>query len=72
LLGEKAVLQDAANRLNAKVHKAEEEVRIVSETKKAGERLRVGIEGVSFRPSYEFALTRKERNWTRPDGSFPT
>ncbi|KAK7025162.1 PACT-coil-coil domain-containing protein [Favolaschia claudopus] len=44
LLGEKAVLQDAANRLNAKVDKAEEEVRIVAETKKAGEKLRVGIE----------------------------
>ncbi|KAJ7255461.1 hypothetical protein B0H12DRAFT_533693 [Mycena haematopus] len=44
LLGEKAVLQDAANRLNAKVHKAEEEVRIVAEIKKAGEKLRVGFE----------------------------
>ncbi|KAK6967117.1 PACT-coil-coil domain-containing protein [Favolaschia claudopus] len=44
LLGEKAVLQDAANRLNAKVHKAEEEARIVAETKKTGEKLRVGIE----------------------------
>ncbi|KAJ6581666.1 hypothetical protein B0H19DRAFT_929437 [Mycena capillaripes] len=41
LLGEKAVLQDAANRLNVKVHKAEEEVRMVAETKKAGEKLRI-------------------------------
>ncbi|KAJ7504249.1 hypothetical protein B0H11DRAFT_2154471 [Mycena galericulata] len=45
LLGEKAVLQDAANRLNVKVRTAEEEVRIVAETKKAGEKLRVGVEG---------------------------
>ncbi|KAJ7180785.1 hypothetical protein C8R46DRAFT_885504 [Mycena filopes] len=45
LLGEKAVLQDAANRLNIKVRTAEEEVRTVAETKKAGEKLRVGIEG---------------------------
>ncbi|KAJ7879992.1 hypothetical protein B0H14DRAFT_2708159 [Mycena olivaceomarginata] len=44
LLGEKAVLQDAANRLNVKVHEAEEEVRMVAETKKAGEKLRVGVE----------------------------
>ncbi|KAJ7781957.1 hypothetical protein DFH07DRAFT_1017858, partial [Mycena maculata] len=42
LLGEKAVLQDAANRLNVKVRTAEEEVRMVAETKKAGEKLRVG------------------------------
>ncbi|KAJ7043757.1 hypothetical protein C8F04DRAFT_1366949, partial [Mycena alexandri] len=45
LLGEKAVLQDAANRLNIKVRTAEEEARAVTETKKAGEKLRVGIEG---------------------------
>ncbi|KAJ7696511.1 hypothetical protein B0H17DRAFT_1158623 [Mycena rosella] len=45
LLGEKAVLQDAANRLNLKVRTAEEEVRMVAETKKAGEKLRVGVEG---------------------------
>jgi myosin protein heavy chain len=48
LLGEKAVLQDAANRLNVKVHEAEEEVRMVAETKKAGEKLRVGVEAVSI------------------------
>ncbi|KAJ7491999.1 hypothetical protein FB451DRAFT_1360785 [Mycena latifolia] len=45
LLGEKAVLQDAANRLNLKVRTAEEEVRMVAETRKAGERLKVGVEG---------------------------
>ncbi|KAJ7105464.1 hypothetical protein C8R43DRAFT_1165567 [Mycena crocata] len=45
LLGEKAVLQDAANRLNVKVRTVEQEVRMVAETKKAGEKLRVGIEG---------------------------
>ncbi|KAJ6514991.1 hypothetical protein C8R47DRAFT_1190230 [Mycena vitilis] len=44
LIGEKAVLQDAANRLNVQVHKAEEEVKMVAETKKAGEKLRVGVE----------------------------
>ncbi|KAJ7117849.1 hypothetical protein C8R44DRAFT_832392 [Mycena epipterygia] len=45
LLGEKAVLQDAANRLNVQVRTAEQEVRMVAETKKAGEKLRVGVEG---------------------------
>ncbi|KAF7370481.1 PACT-coil-coil domain-containing protein [Mycena sanguinolenta] len=44
LLGEKAVLQDAANRLNVKVNKAEQEVRMVEENKKAGDKLRVGVE----------------------------
>lgn len=48
LLGEKAVLQDAANQLNVKVHETEEEVRMVAETKKAGEKLRVGVEAVSI------------------------
>jgi hypothetical protein len=47
LLGEKAVLQDAANRLNVKVRTAEEEARMIAETKKVGERQRVGVEGVS-------------------------
>ncbi|KAJ6619906.1 hypothetical protein B0H10DRAFT_2024000 [Mycena sp. CBHHK59/15] len=45
LTAEKAVLQNAANRLNSQVHTAEEEARMVAETKKAGEKLRVGIEG---------------------------
>ncbi|KAJ7647253.1 hypothetical protein FB45DRAFT_987061 [Roridomyces roridus] len=45
LLGENAILQDKTNRLDAKVRTAEEEVRKVAESKKAGEKLRVGVEG---------------------------
>lgn len=46
LLGEKAVLQDATNRLNMRVRQAEEEVKKVAETKKAGDKMRVGVQGV--------------------------
>ncbi|KAJ7224111.1 hypothetical protein GGX14DRAFT_548737 [Mycena pura] len=45
LLGEKAVLQDAANRLNSKVQTAEEKVRQVAESEKETHKLRVGVEG---------------------------
>lgn len=46
LLGEKAVLQDAANRLTAEVKDARAEVRRVAENEKAGERSRAGVQGV--------------------------
>ncbi|KAJ7066450.1 hypothetical protein C8F01DRAFT_1365974 [Mycena amicta] len=45
LLGEKAVLQDAANRLNIKVRTVEDEARQVGATKKTTEKLKAGIEG---------------------------
>ncbi|KAF7309931.1 PACT-coil-coil domain-containing protein [Mycena indigotica] len=45
LLGEKAVLQDAANRLNVKVRSAEEEARQVTASKKTSDKLKAGIEG---------------------------
>lgn len=46
LVGEKAVLQDATNRLNVQVRSAEEEVRKVAESERVGEQMRVGIQGV--------------------------
>lgn len=48
LVGEKAVLQDAANRLNAQVRSAKEEVRKVAESERTGEKMRAGIQGVRF------------------------
>jgi hypothetical protein len=42
LIGEKAALQDAANRLNAQVFSAKKEMKRVSEAEKDGERQRVG------------------------------
>jgi predicted nucleic acid-binding Zn-ribbon protein len=47
LLGEKAVLEDAANRLNAQVRDAKEEVKRIAETGRAGEKMRAGSQGVS-------------------------
>jgi hypothetical protein len=47
LLGEKAVLEDAANRLNAQVRDAKEEVKRITETGRAGEKMRAGSQGVS-------------------------
>lgn len=46
LLGEKAVLQDAANRLNTQIRIAKDETKRVAESERAGEKMRVGIQGV--------------------------
>lgn len=46
LVGEKAVLQDAANKLNVQVRNAKEEVRKVAESERVGEKTRAGIQGV--------------------------
>ncbi len=46
LLGDNAVLQDAATRLNAQVRDVKDELR---KAERAGERARAGIEGVSIR-----------------------
>lgn len=46
LLGEKAVLQDATNRLNAQVLNAKDEMKRVVQNERAGEKKRVGVEGV--------------------------
>ena len=46
LIGEKAVLQDAANRLNAQVRTAKEEARKVAESGHAKEKTKAGIQGV--------------------------
>ncbi|KAF8075138.1 hypothetical protein FPV67DRAFT_1605655 [Lyophyllum atratum] len=45
LLGEKAVLQDATNRLNAQVKSAKEEMKKVAESGRAGERTAAGVQG---------------------------
>ncbi|KAJ7490212.1 hypothetical protein B0H11DRAFT_2400783 [Mycena galericulata] len=59
LLGDEAVLQDAANRLYVKVRTAEEEVRIVAETRKAGEKLSVGVEGLELNNERALKLRRQ-------------
>lgn len=46
LVGEKAVLQDAANRLNMKVQTAKEETKKAAESEHAKEKLKAGIQGV--------------------------
>jgi predicted nucleic acid-binding Zn-ribbon protein len=48
LVGEKAVLQDAANRLNVQVRTAREDARKVVESEHAKEKLRTGVQGVSI------------------------
>jgi uncharacterized protein (DUF3084 family) len=55
LIGEKAVLQDAANRLNVQVRTVREEARKVAESEHAKEKLRTGVQGV--RNSDDFHLT---------------
>lgn len=47
LLGENAVLQDAATRLNAERRDAQDEIRKYASAERAGERARAGIQGVS-------------------------
>lgn len=46
LLGEKAVLQNAAHKLNQQVRDAQAEVRRIAQTEKAGQRARASVEGV--------------------------
>jgi predicted nucleic acid-binding Zn-ribbon protein len=46
LVGENAVLQNAANRLNVQVRAAREEVRKVAESGQAKEKAKAGIQGV--------------------------
>lgn len=46
LLGEKAVLQDAANRMNIEVRNAKDEARRAAEAERAGRRSRVDTQGV--------------------------
>jgi uncharacterized protein len=51
LIGEKAVLQDAANRLNAQVRTAKEEARKVVESGHAKEKVKAGVQGVRIEES---------------------
>lgn len=46
LLGEKAVLEDAANRLNSQVKNTKDEARKNAEQTRAGEKLRANVENV--------------------------
>lgn len=46
LLGEKAVLQDATNRLNVQVQTARDEIKKAVESERAGERAVAGAQGV--------------------------
>lgn len=64
LLGENVVLQDAATRLNAQVRDAQNEARRLAETERAGEKARVGIQGVCTRALYKsrYNLTCLNRN----------
>lgn len=48
LLGEKAVLADAANRLNDQVKNTKEEARKTAEQNRAGEKIRANVESVSL------------------------
>ncbi|KAF8892193.1 hypothetical protein BD779DRAFT_1661469 [Infundibulicybe gibba] len=45
LLGEKAALQDATDRLNAEVREAREEAKRVANNERAGEKTRAGVQG---------------------------
>ncbi len=49
LLGENAVLQDAATRLNTEVLDAKDEIRKYASAERAGERTRASIQDVSAR-----------------------
>jgi hypothetical protein len=48
LLGEKAVLQDAAKKLNLQVRNAQAEVTRISETERVEQKARASVQGVSF------------------------
>lgn len=48
LLGEKAVLEDAAHQLNLQVLNAQAEVQRMSQTERAGQKARATVESVCF------------------------
>lgn len=48
LLGENAVLQDAATRLNVEVRNAKDEIRKFADAERLGEKARAGIQAVSI------------------------
>ena len=56
LLGENAVLQDAATRLNAEVRDAKDELRKYAHAERAGERARASIESVSIMSLVHFTF----------------
>lgn len=68
ILGENAVLQDAASRLNVEVRNAKDEIRKYAEAERRGEKARAGVEGVSSIYStvrLNTADNTKYRNWRR-------
>lgn len=58
LVGEKAVLQDAAHRLNVQVRTAKEEAKKVVESGHAKEKLKAGIQGVRIEKMLVWKILR--------------
>ena len=70
LMGDNAVLQDAAMKLNAEVRNVKDELRKYASAERAGERERAGIEGVSairLRITSNLAYTLSPRNSPKPN-----
>ncbi len=61
ILGENAVLQDAASRLNVEVRNAQDEIRKYAEAERRGEKARAGVEGVSCSSSITRANNPNKR-----------
>ncbi|KAH9479344.1 hypothetical protein JR316_0007934 [Psilocybe cubensis] len=60
LLGEKAVLEDAANRLNSQVKNTKEEARKIAEQTRAGEKLRANVENELERAKRTISVLENE------------
>lgn len=57
LLGEKAVLEDAANRLNGQVKSSKDEVRKIAESNRVSEKSRANVQSVRARAVAVYAST---------------
>lgn len=57
LLGEKAVLEDAANRLNGQVRHSKEEARKIAESKRVSEKFRTNVQSVCSHSVAIYILT---------------
>jgi len=74
LLGEKAILQDAAHRLNLQVRSAQDEAKRSVESGKAAQKARVSVQAVSLILSVFFHLSHYiigDRNSTRRGNQLP-
>ena len=74
LVGEKAVLEDAASRLHNHVKDTRDDTRRVAESNRAIERAKINAQTVSqLVRDWVFALTwRLYRNWTKPSEPSPS